>query len=180
MEREQELENKGRSSGTRTHACRRRKMTDQGRWRCGRERARVSTPKAMETQGSGRAWREENKRRRRQLWRLGFHVFHPLIVQISSTSCGCIFHPSTYCCGPFYWLRLSGGKEPHAPATRVGAGIRNSPPPPQIAYESGYQSQLQKQIQHPALIYIYITMAMKKWNTQLLNITMVLKKLAKK
>jgi hypothetical protein len=64
----------------------------------------------------------------------------------------------------------------------VGAGIRNSPSPPQIDYESGYQSQLQKQIQHPALIYIYIyiTMAMKKWNTQLLNITMVLKKLAKK
>jgi len=39
-------------------------------------------------------------------------------------------------------------------SNQSGAGIRK-PPLPQIAYESGYQNQLQKHIQHPALIYIH-------------------------
>jgi hypothetical protein len=61
VEREQELENKGRSSGTRTHACRRRKMTDQGRRRCGRERASVDT----ERNGDAKK-RKSMKRRKRE------------------------------------------------------------------------------------------------------------------
>jgi hypothetical protein len=73
---------------TRTRECRPGRNGDAKKWKSMKRREQEA--------------RERRRRRRRQLWRLGFHVFYPLMVQISSISCGFIFHPSTCCRGPLY------------------------------------------------------------------------------
>ncbi len=158
MEREQELENKGRSSGTRTHACRRRKMTDQRRRRCGRERASVDA----ERNGDAKKWKsmkrrqqeERERRRRRQLWRLGFHFFihwwskyHPFHIRQQPEWGGYrkIPHPPKKNC---LWIRVSKSIAKTHPTPSFDIYIHNHGYQkikyPVIKYNHGSQKNLQK------------------------------------
>ncbi len=133
MEREQKLENKGRSPGTRTHACRRRKMTDQRRRRCGRERASVDAEMNGDGKKRERLKRREQegreRRRRRQLWRLGF-LFSSTMVQISSISCGCIFIRLLVVVVHFIGCAFQGGSNHMRQQPGWGRVLEIPPPPP--------------------------------------------------